>query len=78
MCIGLSVLGTPIMLIYGGGKYIGAGVTMSLFSFRYLLVLCDLSLANQVIFIHKKEALLTKMYFIGGGISSQHSCQKLY
>lgn len=69
MCIGLSVLGTPIMLIYGGGKYIGAGVTMSLFSFRYLLVLCDLSLANQVIFIHKKEALLTKMYFIGGGIN---------
>ena len=69
MCIGLSVLGTPIMLIYGGTKYIAAGTTMSLFSLRYLLVLCDLSLANQVIFIHKKEVLLTKLYFIGGGIN---------
>lgn len=69
MCIGLSVMAKPIMLLYGGEQYIGAGLTMSLFAFRYLLGLCDLTLANQVIFIHGKENLLTKMYFIGGGIN---------
>lgn len=66
MCIGLSVLGTPIMFMYGGNDYIGAGTTMTLFAFRYILSLCDLSLANQVIFIYGKENLLTKMYLIGG------------
>lgn len=69
MCIGLSVLAKPIMLLYGGDQYVGAGMTMALFAFRYLLGLCDLTLANQVIFIHGKENLLTKMYFIGGGIN---------
>ena len=69
MCIGLSVLAKPIMLLYGGEQYVGAGMTMALFAFRYLLGLCDLTLANQVIFIHGKESLLTKMYFIGGGIN---------
>lgn len=69
MCVGLSVLGTPIILMYGGSEYIGAGTTMTLFAFRYILSLCDLSLANQVIFIHGKERVLTKMYFIGGGIN---------
>lgn len=69
MCIGLSVLGTPIMLIYGGSDYIGAGTTMTLFAFRYILSLCDLSLANQVIFIYGKENLLTKMYLTGGAIN---------
>lgn len=69
MCIGLSTLATPIMLLYGGSEYIAAGTTMGIFAFRYLLNLCDLSLANQVIFIHGKEKLLTKMYFIGGGMN---------
>ena len=69
MCIGLSVLAKPIMLMYGGEEYIEAGTTMALFAFRYLLGLCDLTLANQVIFIHGKERLLTKLYFIGGGIN---------
>lgn len=69
MCIGLSALGTPIMYMYGGKKYIGAGLTMTLFAFRYLMGMCDLTLANQVIFIHGKEHLLTRMYFIGGGIN---------
>ena len=69
MCIGISALGTPIMSLYGGEKYIAAGTTLSIFAFRYLLGMCDLTLANQVIFIHGKEKLLTKYYFIGGFIN---------
>ena len=33
MCIGLSVLAKPIMLLYGGEQYVGAGMTMALFAF---------------------------------------------
>ena len=69
MCIGLSVLAKPIMLLYGGENYIDAGMTMSIFAVRYILAMCDITLANQVIFIYGKERLLTKLYFIGGGIN---------
>lgn len=69
MCIGISVLGNPIMFVYGSGKYNEAGITLSLFAIRYILAMFDMSLANQVIFIHGKEKLLTKLYFICGGIN---------
>lgn len=69
MCIGLSILSKPIMLLYGGKNYIDAGVTMSIFAVRYILSMCDITLANQVIFIYEKESLLTRLYFIGGGIN---------
>ena len=69
MCIGISVLGTPIMSLYAGEKYIAAGTTLNIYAVKYILGMCDLTLANQVIFIHGKEKLLTKYYFIGGFIN---------
>lgn len=69
MCIGISALGTPIMSLYAGADYIGAGPTLNIYAVKYILGMCDLTLANQVIFIHGKEKLLTKYYFIGGFIN---------
>lgn len=69
MCVGISALGTSIMFLYSGSEYIGGGLTLSLFAFRYILGMCDTSLANQIIFIHGKEKLLTKLYFICGFIN---------
>ncbi|MGL4362394.1 MAG: oligosaccharide flippase family protein [Cellulosilyticaceae bacterium] len=69
MCIGLSVLSREIMYIYAGDKYIDAGIVMGIFALRYMLRILDISLANQVIFIHGKEKQLTKIYFFGGGIN---------
>ena len=66
MCIGISVLGKEIMLLYAGEEYLGAGLTLSLFSLRYIMGMCDLTLANQVIFVHGEEKRLAKLYFIGG------------
>ena len=69
MCIGISALGTPIMSLYAGEKYIAAGPTLSIYAVRYILSMCDMTLANQIIFIHGKEKLLTKYYFICGFIN---------
>lgn len=69
MCLGIACLGTPIMFIYGGENYIAAGTVLTVFGIRTLLWLCDVSMANQVIFIHGKEGLLTKIYFTCGGIN---------
>ena len=69
MCLGIACLGTPIMFIYGGENYIAAGSVLTVFGIRTLFWLCDVSMANQIIFIHGKEAFLTKIYFVCGGIN---------
>ena len=69
MCLGISVMGNPIMFIYGNETYLPAGPTLAIFGVRCLLWLCDIVLANQVIFVHGKESLLTKIYFVGGGVN---------
>ncbi len=69
MCLGIACLGTPIMFIYGGENYIAAGTVLTIFGIRTLFWLCDLTMSNQIIFIHGKETLLTKIYFICGGIN---------
>ena len=69
MSIGISVMGNPIMFIYGNDAYLPAGTTLAIFGVRCLLWLCDIVLANQVIFVHGKESLLTKVYFTGGAVN---------
>ena len=69
MSIGISVMGNPIMFIYGNDAYLPAGTTLAIFGVRCLLWLCDIVLANQVIFVHGKESLLTKIYFTGGAVN---------
>ena len=69
MSIGISVMAYPIMFIYGNEAYLPAGLTLAIFGVRCLLWLCDIVLANQVIFVHCKESLLTRIYFTGGAVN---------
>ncbi len=69
MSIGISVMAYPIMFIYGNEAYLPAGLTLAIFGVRCLLWLCDIVLANQVIFVHGKESLLTRIYFTGGAVN---------
>ncbi len=66
VCFGFFVLSKSIMFIYGGGKYLGAGITFGLFALRMLVWMIDYTSANQVLFIYGKEAWLTKLYLIFG------------
>lgn len=69
LCIGLACFSDAAMFLYGGDKYLGASLTLSVFSIRTLLWLCDQSLAYQVIFINGFEKELTKIYFVCGALN---------
>jgi O-antigen/teichoic acid export membrane protein len=57
------------MFLYGGIKYSNAGPALSIFSLRYILFAIDSIASKQILFIAGKERLLTKIFFIGGGIN---------
>jgi O-antigen/teichoic acid export membrane protein len=68
-CIGISLLADQIMFLYGGIKYSNAGPVLSIFSIRYILFAIDSVASKQILFVAGKEQLLTKIFFIGGGIN---------
>jgi O-antigen/teichoic acid export membrane protein len=68
-CIGISLLADKIMFLYGGIKYSSAGPVLSIFSLRYILFAIDSVASKQILFIAGKEKLLTKIFFIGGGVN---------
>jgi O-antigen/teichoic acid export membrane protein len=68
-CIGISLLADKIWFLYGGIKYSNAGPALSIFSLRYILFAIDSIASKQILFVAGKERLLTKIFFLGGGIN---------
>jgi O-antigen/teichoic acid export membrane protein len=68
-CIGISLLADQIMFLYGGVKYSSAGSVLSIFSLRYILYAIDSVASKQILFITGRERLLTKIFFLGGGVN---------
>ncbi len=69
LSIGLIMLSSYAMLLYGGSKYIGAGLITGIFSFRIITLSIDVILGNLIIFARGYEKALTINYFIGGFIN---------
>lgn len=68
-CIGLSLLGREIMLLYGGEKYAAAGSVMSMFALRFILYILITVATDAVLFTTRNEKKLTVIYLIGGCIN---------
>lgn len=67
MGIGLAVVGTQATLLYGGEKYLLAGVCTSLFALRTIGWATEIIFGTQIIMVNGYEKKLTLLYFIGGG-----------
>ena len=64
--IGISVLSTNVMLIYGGENYIMANEVLFIFGIRNILSSLILLYAQLIIFVNGHEKYLTKVYIICG------------
>lgn len=69
MCIGLAIIGTKATLIYGGEKYLFAGICTSLFAIRSIGWGTEIILGTQVIMVNGYEQRLTLLYFICGALN---------
>ncbi len=69
LCFGFYIFSNVIMFLYGGENYIAAGKTFGIFSIRMLIWVVDYVLANQILFIQGYEKIITKIYFLGGGLN---------
>ncbi|MDO5696268.1 MAG: oligosaccharide flippase family protein [Eubacteriales bacterium] len=66
VAFGLMVLGPAAMLLYGGEKYIGAGICASLFAIRAIPWSVELIISTQIIFVNGFETRLTLHNLAGG------------
>lgn len=67
--IGMMLLSTYVVLLYGGSKYVDAGIVMAVFSIRIIALSIDVILGNLIIFIKGYEKNLIVHYLIGGIIN---------
>lgn len=67
--IGVIILGKEIALFFGGQEYIVAQGVIIIFGIRLLVVTVESLLANQVIFLNRKEKIIIILYGIGGIIN---------
>lgn len=67
MAVGMMLLGKDAMLLYGGEKYIDAGLTTSLFAIRMIPLSLEMIIGTQIIFLNGFETKLT-MYNLAGGL----------
>lgn len=65
--MGLSILGTEAILLYGSEKYIGGGILTSLFALRVISLALDTILGSQIIFANGFEKKLT-FYTVSAGV----------
>ena len=66
---GIFVLSDVAVLIYGGQDFIGASTALSLFAIYMIVLGIDFILANQVIYVKKRENVLIKLVFLSGFIN---------
>ncbi len=69
VCAGIGALGPEVMLLYGGGQYAAAGGVLMVLGARYVINAFDLSLSNQILFLHGMERRLLFIYFFGGALN---------
>lgn len=69
MSVGLFVLSDKIMLLYGGSEFYGVGRLFRIFCIYMISIGFEYILANQVIYIHRRDKSLIKMIFTVGVIN---------
>ena len=67
--IGMIILSKEIVFFFGGKEYLPAKEVVIIFSLRLLVVTVESLLANQVIFLNKKERVIIILYGICGIIN---------
>ncbi len=67
--IGLYLLSDVGVLFYGGKEFIGAAPVLSVFAFYMIILGIDFILANQIIYVKKKENILVRLVFLCGFIN---------
>ncbi|QWQ39044.1 oligosaccharide flippase family protein [Gemella sp. zg-570] len=66
---GLMILGTEATLIYGGDKFLSAGIVTSIFAIRALILALDNIIGIQILFVQGYEKKLA-LYIAIGGLSN--------
>jgi O-antigen/teichoic acid export membrane protein len=64
--VGLYLLADVGVFIYGGKEFIAAAPVLSAFSFYMVVLGIDFILANQIIYVKKKENILVRLVFLCG------------
>lgn len=64
--MGIFVLSSKIMLIYGGEEFANSGNLLKIFSVYMIILGFDYILANQIIYIQAKDHQLIKMILLSG------------
>ncbi|CUO43816.1 oligosaccharide flippase family protein [Clostridium disporicum] len=64
--VGIFILSDRIMFLYGGIEFENTGNLLRIFAIYMLTIGVDYILANQVIYIQRKEKSLIKMLFVSG------------
>ncbi|MBS8265763.1 flippase [Mesobacillus boroniphilus] len=64
--VGLYLLADVGVFIYGGREFIAAAPVLSAFSFYMIILGIDFILANQIIYVKKKEHVLVRLVFLCG------------
>jgi O-antigen/teichoic acid export membrane protein len=67
--VGMYLLSDVGVLVYGGVDFMGAAPVLSIFSFYMIVLGMDTILANQVIYVKKKEHVLVRLIFLCGFIN---------
>lgn len=67
--IGLMIIAHGAVIIYGGDEFANAGSTLMVFALYMISVGIESILANQVIYVKKKENILIRFLFICGFIN---------
>ncbi|MFZ3590404.1 oligosaccharide flippase family protein [Bacillus sp. DJP31] len=67
--IGMYVLSDFAIYIYGGNDFIDAIPVLNVFSFYMILLGIDSILANQIIYVKKRENILVRLMFLCGFIN---------
>lgn len=69
IAFGLMILGSEATLLYGGDKFLSAGIVTSFFAFRAIVWAIDNILGIQILFVKGYEKHLTLCITIGGIIN---------
>ncbi|MFD3450491.1 oligosaccharide flippase family protein [Microbacteriaceae bacterium 4G12] len=64
--IGMFLVADIGVVVYGGKDYTAAGSVLAVFAFYMATLGIESILANQIIYVKKKENVLVKLLFIGG------------
>jgi O-antigen/teichoic acid export membrane protein len=67
--VGLYLIADIVVLLYGGESYVSAAPVLSVFAFYMVVLGIDSILANQIMYVKKKEHILVRLAFLCGFIN---------